>query len=98
MIRTVKFNKFDRFSCLIYLESQNSTLAGSTTLGGAAPLSSRKTGYLLRVAHMIPIIFPALRGRTRPSAGLHSLATLASLRSRLHGTKLSDYSDNKFFK
>ena len=26
--------------------------------GGA--LSSRKTGYLLRVAHMIPIIFPAL--------------------------------------
>ena len=29
-------------------------------LGGAAPLSSRKTGYLLRVAHMIPIIFPPL--------------------------------------
>ncbi len=26
-------------------------------LGGAAPLSSRKIGYLLRVAHMIPIIF-----------------------------------------
>ena len=48
-------------------------------LGGAAPLSSRKTGYLLRVAHMIPIIFPALRGRTRPSAGLHSMALLASL-------------------
>ena len=48
-------------------------------LGGAAPLSSRKIGYLLRVAHMIPIIFPALRGRTRPSAGLHSMALLASL-------------------
>ena len=48
-------------------------------LGGAAPLSSRKTGYLLRVAHMIPIIFPALRGRSRPSAGLHSMAWLASL-------------------
>ena len=26
-------------------------------LGGAAPLSSQKIGYLLRVAHMIPIIF-----------------------------------------
>ena len=48
-------------------------------LGVAAPLSSRKTGYLLRVAHMIPIIFPALLGRSRPSAGLHSLALLASL-------------------
>ncbi len=48
-------------------------------LGVAAPLSSRKTGYLLRVAHMIPIIFPALRGRTRPSAGLHSMALPASL-------------------
>ena len=48
-------------------------------LGGAAPLSSRKIGYLLRVAHMIPIIFPALRGRTRPSAGLYSVASLASL-------------------
>ena len=54
-------------------------------LGGAAPLSSRKTGYLLRVAHMIPIIFPALRGRTRPSAGLHSMALLASLCFQTHG-------------
>ena len=95
MIRTVKFNKFDRFSCLIYLESQNSTLAGSTTLGGAAPLSSRKTGYLLRVAHMIPIIFPALRGRTRPSAGLHSLASLASLCLRMHGTNFFNLVDGK---
>ncbi len=47
-------------------------------LGGAAPLSSRKIGYLLRVAHMIPIIFPALRGRSRPSAGLPSMASLVS--------------------
>ena len=35
-------------------------------LGGAAPLSSRKTGYLLRVAHMIPIIFSAPRGGPSP--------------------------------
>ena len=30
---------------------------GISLLGVAAPLSSRKTGYLLRVAHMMPIIF-----------------------------------------
>ncbi len=33
-------------------------------LGGAAPLSSRKIGYLLRVAHMIPIIFSGSRTLT----------------------------------
>ena len=64
------------------MQSQKCLPAGPgeiSLLGGAAPLSSRKTGYLLRVAHMIPIIFPALRGRTRPSAGLHSMALPASL-------------------
>src|SRR3989338_4700923 len=54
-------------------------------LGGAAPLSSRKTGYLLRVAHMIPIIFPALRGRDTAHQGLYSMASLASLDSQMHG-------------
>ena len=50
-------------------------------LGGAAPLSSRKTGYLLRVAHMIPIIFPILRGRISALRGtpLNGLACLATL-------------------
>ena len=50
-------------------------------LGGAAPLSSQKTGYLLRTAHMIPIIFfakmclrTALRG-----APLNAFGCLASL-------------------
>ncbi len=33
-------------------------------LGGAAPLSSRKIGYLLRLAHMIPIIFSGSRTLT----------------------------------
>ncbi len=42
-------------------------------LGGAAPLSSRKTGYLLRVAHMIPIIFFDLRGQKGRPRGLYSL-------------------------
>ena len=64
-------------------------------LGGAAPLSSRKTGYLLRVAHMIPIIFPALRGRTRPSAGLHSMALLASLCFQTHGNNYISYYKNR---
>ncbi len=50
-------------------------------LGGAAPLSSQKIGYLLRVAHMIPIIFSAglpvlvLRGQL-PLIGFTYLAKL----------------------
>ena len=58
-------------------------------LGGAAPLSSRKTGYLLRVAHMIPIIFPhpngsgtALRGT--PLIGFACLATLLNAWEQLY--------------
>ncbi len=35
-------------------------------LGGAAPLSSRKTGYVLRLAHMNVIIFPT---RFAPKTG-----------------------------
>src|SRR3989338_5150425 len=71
-------------------------------LGGAAPLSSRKTGYLLRVAHMIPIIFPALRGRDAAHQGLYSMASLASLDSQMHGnnyifTDDSEMSINYFF-
>ena len=50
-------------------------------LGGAAPLSSRKTGYLLRVAHMIPIIFLPPEGHPNPVSGLllNGFAFLASL-------------------
>ena len=58
-------------------------------LGGAAPLSSRKTGYLLRVAHMIPIIFPAPPGsgsalRGTPLIGLACLATLLNAWEQLN--------------
>src|SRR3989338_7945159 len=64
-------------------------------LGGAAPLSSRKTGYLLRVAHMIPIIFPALRGRDTAHQGLYSMASLASLDSQMHGNNYILFNENK---
>src|SRR3990167_3737743 len=63
-------------------------------LGGAAPLSSRKTGYLLRVAHMIPIIFPALRGRDTAHQGLYSMASLASLDSQMHGNNYIFFDEN----
>ncbi len=67
---------------MIYIMRVQNSPKGSVgkmhLLGGAAPLSSRKIGYLLHVAHMIPIIFPALRGRSRPSAGLPSMASLVS--------------------
>ena len=58
-------------------------------LGGAAPLSSRKTGYLLRVAHMIPIIFPAPPGsgsalHGTPLIGLACLATLLNAWGQLN--------------
>ena len=39
-------------------------------LGGAAPLSSQKIGYLLRVAHMIPIIFLHFCTPPPPPGGL----------------------------
>src|SRR3569623_1604091 len=46
---------------ILYIcESQNWPVGPGgeiSLLGVAAPLSSRKTGYLLRVAHMIPIYF-----------------------------------------
>ena len=50
-------------------------------LGGAAPLSSQKIGYLLRVAHMIPIIFPVRKVVRGPSAGalLSGFAYLSKL-------------------
>ena len=75
----------DFFGSVIFYtlcESQNRPVGPGgeiSLLGVAAPLSSRKTGYLLRVAHMIPIIFFRRNGSRRPSAGLHSLALLASL-------------------
>src|SRR3569623_1761242 len=73
---------------LLYLcESQNWPVGPGgeiSLLGVAAPLSSRKTGYLLRVAHMITIIFFRRNGSRRPSAGLHSLALLASLFCKTH--------------
>src|SRR3990167_983674 len=67
-------------------------------LGGAAPLSSRKTGYLLRVAHMIPIIFPALRGRDTAHQGLYSMASLASLDSQMHGNNYIFLTDDNNIK
>src|SRR6476619_6698563 len=50
-------------------------------LGGAAPLSSRKIGYLLRAAHRSPIIFGhklhlPVPSRSSPLNGFTSLAIL----------------------
>src|SRR3569623_633046 len=73
---------------LFLCESQNRPVGPGgeiSLLGEAAPLSSRKTGYLLRVAQMIPIIFFRRNGSRRPTAGLHSLALLASLFCYTHG-------------
>ena len=50
-------------------------------LGGAAPLSSRKTGYLLRAAHSFPIIFDDKLYLRRASAALFSMVSLFSLLS-----------------
>ena len=68
-------------------------------LGGAAPLSSRKTGYLLRVAHMIPIIFPALRGRVGPPRdSTHWLGLPRYSVKRMGTIKFFQVSCNKTFK
>src|SRR3569623_82729 len=77
-----RIEKIKMIKKLYLCESQNWPVGPGgeiSLLGVAAPLSSRKTGYLLRVAHMIPIIFFRRNGSRRPSAGLHSLALLASL-------------------
>ena len=50
-------------------------------LGVAAPLSSRKTGYLLRAAHSFPIIFDDKLYLRRASAALFSMVSLSSLLS-----------------
>src|SRR3569623_2033093 len=61
-----------RYKIVIFLyicESQNWPVGPGgeiSLLGVAAPLSSRKTGYLLRVAHMIPIIFFRRNGSDGP--------------------------------
>src|SRR3989338_7218378 len=75
-----------------YCESQNwpEALAGKISLlGVAAPLSSRKPGSLLRVAPLLPIIFPhpngsgtALRGT--PLIGFACLATLLNAWEQLY--------------
>src|SRR3569623_1576727 len=73
---------------LYICESQNWPVGPGgeiSLLGVAAHLSSRKTGYLLRVAPMIQIIFFRRNGSRRPTAGLHSLALLASLFCYTHG-------------
>src|SRR3569623_2031556 len=88
----------NKMNFLYICESQNWPVGPGgeiSLLGVAAPLSSRKTGYLLRVAHMIPIIFFRRNGSRRPSACLHSLALLASLFCLTHGNNYIYFSTRK---